>query len=122
MPRNRRASVPQAKTFTGLAASRVGLILEPIMKTKKTAKPFEFDFEGEYDPLNPNRINLRHSKTFSVGVFQWIPMANGKGLKKSKCLKRIRGISARPEIVHEKARQECETYQSAFGFNLHPGL
>lgn len=92
------------------------------MKTAETARAFEFDFVGEYDPLNANRRNLFHSKTFSVRVFQWIPRASGKGLKKSKCLKRIRGYVAQPEIVHEKAEQECKSYQDAFGFNLHPGL
>lgn len=92
------------------------------MKTAETAIPYEFDFEGECDPLNPNRKNTFNPLTFRVRVFQWIPRTRGNGLKKSRGLKTIRGYSSNPEVVHIKAKKECEHYQQAFGFNLHPSL
>lgn len=92
------------------------------MKTAETARPYEFDLEGNYDPLNPNGLNTFIPLTFSVRIFQWIPKTRGTGLKKSKGLKRFRGYLNSPKIVHDKAKKECEHYQNAFGFNLHPGL
>ena len=44
--------------------------------------------------------------TFSVGIFQWLPKSNGRGLKKSKTI-RILGYTAEPAKVYEKAAELC---------------
>jgi hypothetical protein len=46
------------------------------------------------------------TETFSVGVYQWLPKAAGKGLKKSNTL-RVHGYTADAESVYELASQLC---------------
>lgn len=41
--------------------------------------------------------------TFSVGVFQWVPTANGNGLKKSAVKVRVSGSTTYPERVDAMA-------------------
>lgn len=50
----------------------------------------------------------RGFRTFSVGVYQWLPKANGKGLKKSKTI-RICGYVADSDSVYVKAIELCRT-------------
>lgn len=45
--------------------------------------------------------------TFSVGIWQWLPKAGSKGLKRSKTI-RVNGYTAEPERVYAKARELCE--------------
>ena len=44
--------------------------------------------------------------TFSVGVYQWLPKASGRGLKKSKTI-RVKEYVAEPDRVYEKAKELC---------------
>jgi hypothetical protein len=76
------------------------------MKTAETAQPYEWDWDGAEIPSK--WINPPQFKTFSVGVFQWIPKASANGLKRGKVVKRIKGLTANPEEVFQKARIECE--------------
>lgn len=50
--------------------------------------------------------------TFSVGVYQWVPKASGKGLKKSKTI-RVVGYVAEPERVYERAEELCRQLNEA---------
>lgn len=43
--------------------------------------------------------------TFSVGVFQWVAKASGKGCKKSAVKVRVKGSCAAPEKVNAKAAE-----------------
>ena len=45
--------------------------------------------------------------TFSVGIFEWVPKASAKGLKKSLVKVRVQGPRAEPELVLAKAREIC---------------
>lgn len=65
--------------------------------------PTTFQWDYERNPWENNEAAL----TFSVGVFQWLPKASGKGLKKSKTI-RIKGFVAESKRVYEKAAQLCE--------------
>ncbi len=68
---------------------------------KENPKPYEWDYNGACIPDgNP------FWKTFSVGIFQWLPKSNGKGLKKGKIVKRIKGSSYEKEAVFKLARIE----------------
>ena len=40
--------------------------------------------------------------TFSIGLYQWLPKASGKGFKKSKTI-RVKGYVADPESAYQKA-------------------
>jgi hypothetical protein len=68
---------------------------------------FRHSFGGLYTPDKAELIQYR-PETFSVGIFQWIPKANGKGLKKSAVKFRVKGSSKHPERVYEKAYEMCE--------------
>jgi hypothetical protein len=50
-------------------------------------------------------------RTFSVGLFQWLPKAGGGGLKKSKTI-RVNGYVADPEAVYNKARELCARFNA----------
>ena len=75
------------------------------MKTAETAQPYEWDWGGECMPEANTSWGF---ETFSVGIFQWVPTKNGKGLKRAKVVKRIRGRLCDPEPVYQQAREECE--------------
>jgi len=62
------------------------------------------DFSGS---CAPGKVAHYVTSTFSVGIFQWVPKASGKGLKKSAVIFRISGPSSVPEVVYRKARQIC---------------
>jgi hypothetical protein len=65
--------------------------------------PYEWTFEkSDFDHAG-DRFS-----TFSVGVFQWIPKASGKGLKKSKTI-RVKGYVADPESAYGRAAELCKT-------------
>ena len=61
---------------------------------------FKHDYNRE--PFNRSR------RTFSVGIFQWIPKSSGNGLKKSAVKLRIKGYSNKPEKVYEAATFWCK--------------
>jgi len=65
---------------------------------------YEYGFSGS---CAPHCDNYGH-KTFSVGVFQWLPKSGGKGLKKSPVIVRVYGRSDYPGEVCEKALEICE--------------
>ena len=61
-----------------------------------------WDYYGEGDPAHhPNGIPIW--RTFTVGVFQWVPKSGG-GTKKSKSIKRIKGYTEFPGEVYLKAQ------------------
>lgn len=66
-------------------------------------KAYQWDFDGACKPLEENPWNT----TFSVGCFQWIPKASGRGLKRGKVAKRFRGSTSYPERVYDQARRWC---------------
>lgn len=45
---------------------------------------------------------------FSVGVFQWLPKSDGKGLKRSAVKIRVKGWVSDAERVYAKARELCQ--------------
>ncbi len=68
---------------------------------KENPKAFDWDYDGQCIPDdNPSW------KTFSVGIFQWLPKSGGKGVKRGKVVKRIKGNSYEKEVVFNLARAE----------------
>jgi hypothetical protein len=55
-------------------------------------------------------VALRSVRTFSVGVFQWLP--GNAGLKKSKSI-RVKGYVAEPKKVYAKAAELCRKLNEA---------
>lgn len=46
-------------------------------------------------------------RTFSVGIFQWLPKANGEGLRRSRVVERIYGTIHEANAVYASAKAEC---------------
>ena len=67
-----------------------------------TPKAFEWSFDRSQFDTASDRYT-----TFSVGVFQWLPKAAGRGFKKSKTI-RILGYVSAPFDVYQKAAELCQ--------------
>ena len=65
--------------------------------------PTTFEWAFDRNPWDADTA----AATFSTGVYQWLPKASGKGLKKSKTI-RVTGYVAEPARVYEKAQELCE--------------
>lgn len=62
-------------------------------------------YRWEYERSSWENSSL--AATFSVGIWQWLPKAGGKGLKRSRTI-RVTGYTADPERVYAKAQELCE--------------
>lgn len=76
-------------------------------------EPGRHDFSGGYAPGN-SRPYGNNCETFSVGIFKWVPKSNGKGLKKSTVVHRVKGYSSSPDIVYDAAQKLCEKMDNGF--------
>jgi hypothetical protein len=65
-----------------------------------------------YDRTSADKTLLHSWSTFSVGVFQWLPKASGKGLKRSTSI-RVTGYTAEPQRVFDKADELCRKLNEA---------
>ena len=65
------------------------------------------DYSGSCAPQYAGQQVLTMQNTFSVGIFQWLPKASGKGLKKSAVIVRVKGYISEPEKVYQKAKEIC---------------
>ncbi|MGE0609639.1 MAG: DUF4304 domain-containing protein [Pirellulales bacterium] len=72
------------------------------------AEPRAYEWDYERSPLTQESGFI----TLSIGVFQWLPKANGKGLKKSKSI-RVAGYMSEPERVYDKAQELCDHFNKA---------
>ena len=67
--------------------------------------------EGMFDwwgACMPKSLYAGGQRTFSVGIFQWIKTADGKRLKKSRVLRRIRGYVHDADRVYADADKICD--------------
>lgn len=67
-----------------------------------------WDFDGV---CVPGRWGSTMQQTFSVGVFQWVPMRRGKEVKRSKAVARVSGFVTDEAKIYAKARELCEALQ-----------
>jgi len=70
------------------------------------AKPGEYDF----DPLRAP--DAEWSNTLSVGICQWVYTKDGKNLKKSKVVYRVKGQASKWQEINERARNLCNAWNS----------
>jgi hypothetical protein len=70
------------------------------------------EYQWDYDRAAAEEMLRRGFDTFSVGVFQWVPKASGKGLKRSTAI-RVLGYTADPESVFAKADELCRHLNDA---------
>ena len=62
------------------------------------------DFYGACMPSQPGEQCVAES--FSVGVFEWVPTANGNGTKRGKVKVRVRGKY--PMAIKRRAKEICD--------------
>jgi len=61
------------------------------------------DFAGA---CAPGSVTFAMWDTFSVGVFEWVPMSGGcRGMKRGKVKVRVKGPTSHPDRVAAKARE-----------------
>lgn len=51
-------------------------------------------------PKGPNTFS-----SFSLGIFEWVPKASGKGVKRGKVKVRVSGPMSNPRLVYARARE-----------------
>lgn len=66
----------------------------------KNPKAGDWDY---YGMCTPGERGHTWNKSFSIGIFQWIPKASGKGIKKGKAVKRVHGLVTEKKSVFKKA-------------------
>ena len=67
-----------------------------------------YDYDGACKPGGGGELVYGVQQTFSVGIFKWVKKANGRGLKRSPVVKRIRGYMSDPDDVYLRAQVECD--------------
>jgi hypothetical protein len=77
-------------------------------------KAYKHDFAGSCAPGPSGASQFCAQVGFSVGIFQWVPTANGKGIKKSAVIVRIQGYVRDAEKVYAKAREVCARLDSGW--------
>lgn len=83
--------------------------------TNPRKKEFAHDFSGSCNPERLSDHSVWLPVTFSLGIFQWLPKASGKGLKKSAVKYRVRGFTYNPKPVHRRAEDVCDILDSPHG-------
>lgn len=73
---------------------------------------FKHDFSGSCAPYGI-QVYANFS-TFSVGIFQWLLRASGKGLKKSAVKYRVRGSVSNQKAVYKRAEEVCNELDEEF--------
>ena len=66
---------------------------------------YKHDYSGS---CAPGQEVASWQKTFSVGIFQWLPKSSGKRLKKSAVKFRITGSISNPDAVYRQAQRICD--------------
>ena len=72
---------------------------------------YSHDYSGS---CAPGKSQSFGNMMFSVGIFQWLPKASGKGLKKSAVKFRIKGSSNNPEKVYSQAKIICDKMNNGY--------
>lgn len=78
-------------------------------------KAYSHDFSGNCAP--GRMANYSSQDTFSVGIFQWVPKASGKGLKRTAVKYRIRGPVGKAEEIYARAQDVCKYLNSGKRMN-----
>ena len=67
-----------------------------------TPRPGTHAFSGEF---MPSKRQLSGQQTFSVGIFEWLAKANGRGVKRGAVKVRVKGPIHTEQAVLDKARE-----------------
>ena len=68
---------------------------------------FKHDYSGS---CGPGQIGYFNQRTFSIGIFQWIPKVSGSGLKKSKVKFRVSGPIDQADEIYKRANEICDMF------------
>lgn len=65
-------------------------------------QPGTHAFTGQFAPSKKQMIG---QQSFSVGIFEWLSKANGKGVKRGAVKVRVKGPTHAEQAVLDKARE-----------------
>lgn len=64
----------------------------------------QIEFAGTYDyDKSSAELFARMGITFSINIFKWLLTTDGKHLKASKCVVRVKGLSAKKQETFDMA-------------------
>jgi len=69
-----------------------------------------WDYDGSCAPTSFTKVPW--NRTFSVGIFQWVPRSSKKEVKRGMTVKRITGRVSDPEAVYAKAEAYCQLQEA----------
>lgn len=72
-----------------------------------TPAPGKHGFIGVEGHIEESQSSWAARTGFSLGVFEWVPTANGQGLKKGPVKVRIKGFFSKADQVYKRAREVC---------------
>lgn len=76
--------------------------------TTNNIPPLQEAFKHSFDGACAPGVSTFASQIgFSVGVFQWVPKASGKGLKRTAVKVRVKGWLRDADAVYAKAHELC---------------
>lgn len=76
--------------------------MENSIQHTQTPEAYKYDFDGACAPHQPHYTG--NCETFTLGVFQWLPKAGNKGLKRGRVFYRIKGFRGFASQAYETAR------------------
>ena len=79
------------------------------MGKKDRKKAHCHDYSGS---CVPQMNQFSYAKTFSVGIFEWVPTTSSAGLKKSAVVYRVRGYCIDADKVYARAEEVCDMFDS----------
>lgn len=81
-----------------------------MLKTRETAKAYEWDFDGACAPPEHGERNGYQPDSFTLGIFQWVPMNRSKLMKRGPVQERIKGTPAKKAEAYAAARDTVERF------------
>lgn len=69
-------------------------------------------FSGSCAPDSGHQFRAEHFQTFSLGIFEWVNKASGRGVKKGPVRVRVCGATSNAEAVKAKAEEIAKLLDS----------
>ncbi len=86
--------------------------------SRRAGMPTSDHYSWDFD--RPPAQWMERYSTFSVGIFQWLKKASGRGLKQSRAICRVMGYTAEPDRVYDKALEICARLNRESASAAHP--
>ena len=82
----------------------------------RTPQAGKYGYDGSCKPTK-ERPRMSGQVSFSLGIFRWVEMKTGKGLKREKVFTRVTGPVSQAELVYATAERICDMLDNG---TVHP--